>query len=740
MEISKFKNIFESSNGSVTSVDEFLNQVKFGTWRSEAKTINSISDKKLRNKEKQKIPYVTISGLFNHRKASELVQHSGFICLDFDDLEDIDGAINRITQDQFVYACFKSISGKGLAVIVKIDPKRHLDAFLGLEVYFANKHQIYVDRSCKDVSRARFASFDPNLYTNPDSNKFANYIPKSEKVAKSKLPNVITGKNDMDYIINQINQNSIDITKSSYATWLEIGFALSEEFNESGREFYHAVSYYSDKYDSKRCDKQFDHCIKAGGNGINFATFLYHAKASGISIISPETKHIITASVIAKNAGRGARDIIKTLKDVDGYDESVTRDIVEKVMSRDDIGDNNKLPRIDALEIFINSNYSLKKNEITRAVENYGEEIDDTFLNSSYIKARKEVDDKVRFEELDKLIRSDFVDEYNPLREFFERNAHITPEGEIKKLCDSIISKNEYKELFMTKWLVGIIESVFGGHSPLCLVLTGGQNTGKTYWFRHLLPEDIRSYYAESKLDAGKDDEILMTQKIIIMDDEFGGKSKKEATRMKEVTSKEYFTLREPYGRKNVRLKRLAVLAGTSNDQKILNDPTGNRRIIPIKVDGINREIYNSIDKTELFMEVYHLWKSGYTYKTNKEEIEILNEATTLFNQVVIERELIIRYFKTPEMANNSDPTGIEYLQLTEIKSEIEKKTLQKVNQFKLSQSMGSLGFEEVQQDVNGNVTTVFPVIRVPDEAVSERGDEKVIKLDPFGKTGDVPF
>src|SRR5690606_8591490 len=120
------------------------------------------------------------------------------------------------------------------------------------------------------------------------------------------------------------------------------------------------------------------------------------------------------------------------------------------------------------------------------------------------------------------------------------------------------------------------------------------QGTGKTEFFRRLLPPELRQYYAESKLDAGKDDAILMTQKLIIMDDEMGGKSKKESKHLKELTSKQVFTLREPYGRMNVDLQRLAVLCGTTNDLEILND-LHNRRQIPIEVYGIDHEAYNAI-------------------------------------------------------------------------------------------------------------------------------------------------
>ena len=76
-----------------------------------------------------------------------------------------------------------------------------------------------------------------------------------------------------------------------------------------------------------------------------------------------------------------------------------------------------------------------------------------------------------------------------------------------------------------------------------------------------------------------------MTKKWIILDDEYGGKSKREEKRLKEITSKAWINIREPYGRVSVDLRRLSVFCGTSNESQILNDPTGNRRILPIHIN-----------------------------------------------------------------------------------------------------------------------------------------------------------
>ncbi|MDC6673880.1 virulence-associated E family protein, partial [Leclercia adecarboxylata] len=69
--------------------------------------------------------------------------------------------------------------------------------------------------------------------------------------------------------------------------------------------------------------------------------------------------------------------------------------------------------------------------------------------------------------------------------------------------------------------------------------------------------------------------------------------------------SQQTFTFRLPSGQVNVDRARLASLGGTSNELGLLNDPTGNRRIVPIEVLEINRASPNSVSKVALWMEAF---------------------------------------------------------------------------------------------------------------------------------------
>ena len=60
-----------------------------------------------------------------------------------------------------------------------------------------------------------------------------------------------------------------------------------------------------------------------------------------------------------------------------------------------------------------------------------------------------------------------------------------------------------------------------------------------------------------------------------------------------------------------------------------MDDPTGNRRIIVLESAGkFDYELYNSIDKTQLFFEAYDLWKEGERPVLKDVDIACLEEVT----------------------------------------------------------------------------------------------------------------
>jgi len=166
-----FQNIKETDTPFHREVGVILERIKNGSSKKLVKNIRTTKDKNERNELKKKLPALCFSGVFNKRKDSALVEHSGLICLDFDGYEKQKLLLEhkeKLTKDSYVYSVFISPSGNGLKVLVKIpaNPDNHVNYFNSLEKYFDSP---YFDKMCKNVSRVCYESYDPLIYTNENS-------------------------------------------------------------------------------------------------------------------------------------------------------------------------------------------------------------------------------------------------------------------------------------------------------------------------------------------------------------------------------------------------------------------------------------------------------------------------------------------------------------------------------------------------------------------------------------------
>jgi hypothetical protein len=708
MLISHYKNIHDTQDTDI-EFENFLEGVRSGRWQDIALEVRNAPTKEIKELKKKTAPLVTVSGSFAARKDDAIRKHSNLIAIDIDNLDDAVATKNRIGADPYILAAFISISGKGLCLIVKIDGTRHLDAFNAIAAYLYNEYQLIVDQSGKNVSRARFISYDPALIQNPNAATFKKYLPKKKEYKQQK---VVVIKTDFDSMIAQMDQKGLNLCED-YSDWIRICYGLVSEFGEQGREHFHTLSATSSKYNSIDCDSQFDACLKnhneSKGKKSSIGSIYYLAKQNGIDIYTEHSKAIMRHATSQRAAGLSADSIVKSLE-VSGITPEESKEIVEQIVSKD-IKYKSESISTD-IAAFVNT-YDLRRNIITRKIELSYKAIDDSDINSIFL------DSKAVFKESSKdlvtsIIFSNRVQSYNPLHEFFESELYEYNNDQwpnIQLLLSSIITDTQDADFFILRWLLSVVASAYGNKSELVLVFCGEkQGTGKTHWFRYLLPKKIRYLYAESKMDAGKDDEILMCGRLIINDDEYGGKSKREEKRMKELTSKEFINVREPYGRVSVDLKRLAVFCGTSNEMQILSDPTGNRRIMPIHILGIDHDLYNQCDKEALWRELFCMFQRGAEYTILKEDIERLNAATEMYKLSTPEDDLISKKL-TP-----GSSTGLgEWMTLTDIQQYLMADTkFNYLNTQRIGSILTALGFKKDRRTINKSKVMMYYVTRNP--------------------------
>lgn len=231
--------------------------------------IRASSDKYQRDQFKKQLPCITPSGVFNERRKAGLVQHSGLIAFDIDNIgdsaEDIKTTLSEIPNIAY---CGLSVSGRGLWGLIPIsDASKHEAHFRAIELAFAGIG-VTIDKACKDVSRLRFYSYDNEAYINHNAVVFDQvyYDPAPPTRTIANPRRVVSSNAIINRAVNMI-LNSQDghrheaRNKAAFLLGGYIGAGLINE-DEAKQALYDAVTQRTTT--DKDAFKQIDRGIKDG--------------------------------------------------------------------------------------------------------------------------------------------------------------------------------------------------------------------------------------------------------------------------------------------------------------------------------------------------------------------------------------------------------------------------------------------------------------------------------------------
>lgn len=295
------------------------------------------------------------------------------------------------------------------------------------------------------------------------------------------------------------------------------------------------------------------------------------------------------------------------------------------------------------------------------------------------------------------LLKSDFVPQFNPFKEYFE---HLEPWQDgidhIQELCDyvkvqPITDQDRFVRMF-TKWLVRAIRCALGGKmNKQVIMFVGGQNAGKTSFFRFLLPEPLKEYYKENIDPSNKDHRIAAAQKLIINFDEVDSMGRVDIAALKSFISMEKVDDRLPYDRKPSSLPRVCSFVGSTNKTEFLYDETGNVRWICFTLDRIvfdktdpTKPNYNKIDMNKVWAQAYALYKDKtFVCDLTDAEIKANEEVNQLFLVRTEEMEVVSATMHRP---TEGEPS--EFLSAYEIKERLAVQGYPKLNHQKIGRAL----------------------------------------------------
>lgn len=185
-------------------------------------------------------------------------------------------------------------------------------------------------------------------------------------------------------------------------------------------------------------------------------------------------------------------------------------------------------------------------------------------------------------------------------------------------------------------WLVAAVVRAYepGTKFDYMPVLLGGQGVGKSTALRIIAGDDFFS--DASFLGARDAREVLeVTRGIWILEcAELDGMGKRDVSALKATIARQTDTGRPAYARCAVTVPRRYVLAGTTNEERFLVDPTENRRFWPIAVGMIDLDGLR-VARDQLIAEALARYRSG-NYR-----LTLFGDAATGAKQAQAERRVV---------------------------------------------------------------------------------------------------
>lgn len=242
------------------------------------------------------------------------------------------------------------------------------------------------------------------------------------------------------------------------------------------------------------------------------------------------------------------------------------------------------------------------------------------YIESVYeISASAKIDDSLALE----FERNSF----HPIVDFLDKLVWDKKERIDKLLVDYFGAlDNTYTHEAIRKPLCAAVARVYnpGTKFDLVLTLVGGQGVGKSTFIKKL----GKQWFSDTFLTVqGKEAFEQIQGAWLIEMAELSGLRKAETETIKQFITKCEDMYRPAYGRTVETYKRQCVFFGTTNSADFLNDPSGNRRFIPIDVNHSNatKDIWEDLTENEIdqiWAEAVHYYKLGELLYMSREAEE----------------------------------------------------------------------------------------------------------------------
>lgn len=293
---------------------------------------------------------------------------------------------------------------------------------------------------------------------------------------------------------------------------------------------------------------------------------------------------------------------------------------------------------------------------------------------------------------LEALLKSSFVPQFDPFREYFTRLPKWDGKRDyIRELARYVKTDRATRDRFdnhFKKALVRTVACALGyGFNKQAFVLIGKQNDGKSSFIRFLCPP-VLSEYIKEDISPDKEGRIALAQNFIINLDELATLSRIDINNLKKLFSLDRVKDRLVYGKKDVVMPRRASFWGSTNRSEFLADETGSVRWLCFNIEGFFFDYREQVKIDHVYSQAYSLLKSDFDYQVSVEELQENDQVNRAYQVKTDELNLIQKYFQP---GTDDD----EFMTATDVLLELTEKTSGrlKLNSISIGRALTYLGY-----------------------------------------------
>lgn len=334
---------------------------------------------------------------------------------------------------------------------------------------------------------------------------------------------------------------------------------------------------------------------------------------------------------------------------------------------------------IEQIQAFLTANYEFKFNSITqrllvriRGADNPFHYLE-TYEFNTILRKIKTQNIGCSKDTLFMILRSDFVPQFDPYGDYLNNLPEWDGVDYIAQLASSAtVTQPVHFEKCLRKWLVAMVATLLDENvsNQTAIVFSGAQGIGKTTWFHTILPKEFQEFIHEGYVHTkDKESSVKLSECVLILMDELENLTEKNIDGVKQLMTQKGTNLRRAYTPMTQYYRSRASFAGTVNRKHFLKDLTGNRRFLCF--EALNFNLQHNIPHDKLFSQAVYLFKHGFQYWFDQDEIAELDRMNTEFRDISVEEEAFVNHF---EIGNLHDD-NLQFLTTTQIHQQLVLKT-----------------------------------------------------------------